>query len=69
MLRSTGGLAELEVEPTHEFALARVADEMFVIRSPGTETWVPVTFYRLPTGERCLHNHGRATPRKVRAGS
>lgn len=71
MLRSTatGGLVELEVEPTHEFAMARVADQLFLIRSPGTETWTPVTFYQLPTGERYLHNHGRATPLKPATGS
>ena len=30
---------------------------------PEMETWAPVTFYELPTGERYVHFGVRATPR------
>jgi hypothetical protein len=32
-------------------------------REAGTRTWAPVTFYALPTGERCPHFGLRATPK------
>jgi dipeptidyl aminopeptidase/acylaminoacyl peptidase/CubicO group peptidase (beta-lactamase class C family) len=73
---STGGLADWDEDPVHEFDLQRaglpatdagpstapIPGDVFVIRPPGTRTYAPVTFYRLASGERYLHNHGRATP-------
>jgi dipeptidyl aminopeptidase/acylaminoacyl peptidase/CubicO group peptidase (beta-lactamase class C family) len=73
---STGGLADWDEDPVHEYELLRaglpapdgepstalVPGDVFVIRPPGTRTYAPVTFYRLPTGEQYLHHHGRATP-------
>ena len=40
----------------------RSAENLFVVREPDTQTWTPVTFYELPTGERYLHFGVRATP-------
>lgn len=59
----TGPIAELVPEPTQEYPMVPVADDLFVVREPETETWAPVTFYELPTGERYLHFGVRATPK------
>ena len=37
--------------------------DLFVVRPPEAETWFPVTFYALPTGERYMHFGARATRR------
>jgi hypothetical protein len=65
VLRTTllGPLAELEPEPVEEHALVPVGPGLFAVRPEGTETWVPVTFYELATGEPYLHMGARATPR------
>ncbi|MGY6651687.1 serine hydrolase [Amycolatopsis sp. TRM77291] len=60
---ATGPLAELLVEKTQEFELVPVTDSLFVCREPGTRTWMPVTFYTLPTGEPYMHYGVRATPK------
>ncbi|MFD9907192.1 serine hydrolase [Streptomyces sp. NPDC059063] len=64
-LRQTvsGTLAAYESTPTQEFPLVPVGDAQFVFRRPGTQTWVPVTFYTLPTGEPYVHYGARATPK------
>ncbi|WP_327358229.1 serine hydrolase [Streptomyces sp. NBC_01304] len=59
----TGPLAHLMPEPVQEFDLVPVADGRFAVRPPGTRSWIPVTFYGLPTGERYLHHGVRATPK------
>ncbi|MGH3388104.1 MAG: serine hydrolase, partial [Actinomadura sp.] len=59
----TGPLAELMPEPTHEFDLVPVGESLFVFRPPGAETWAPVVFYSLPTGEPYVHFGVRATPK------
>jgi CubicO group peptidase (beta-lactamase class C family) len=61
---STGPLAAVLGEPTHEFDLVPVADDLFAMRAPGTLTWVPVTFYRLPNGSEYLHYGVRANPKR-----
>jgi len=33
------------------------------VRPPGTQTWITVTFYSLPTGEEYVHFGARATPK------
>jgi dipeptidyl aminopeptidase/acylaminoacyl peptidase/CubicO group peptidase (beta-lactamase class C family) len=61
----TGPLAELVPDPVEEYDLIpvdRTAD-LFVIREPEAQTWMPVTFYGLPTGERYVHCGARATPK------
>lgn len=65
VLRTTlvGPLAELEPDPVEEHALVPVGPGLFAVRPEGTETWVPVTFYELATGEPYLHMGARATPR------
>nr|WP_237330532.1 serine hydrolase [Streptomyces sp. BA2] len=62
----TGPLAALEPTPTQEFVLVPLVpgdDALFAFRQPGTRTWVPVTFYTLPTGEPYVHYGARATPK------
>jgi hypothetical protein len=65
ILRSTttGPVAALMPDPVEEFALVPLSQDLYLVRAPGMETWTPVTFYALPTGERYLHFGARATPR------
>jgi hypothetical protein len=64
-LRSTitGPMAEVIPDPVDELDMVPVADGLFAVRPPETDTWIPVTFYALPTGERYVHFGARATPR------
>jgi dipeptidyl aminopeptidase/acylaminoacyl peptidase/CubicO group peptidase (beta-lactamase class C family) len=64
-LRSTllGPLAELEPDPVEEYPLVALDDALFAVRAPGTQSWITVTFYSLPTGEQYVHFGARATPR------
>jgi hypothetical protein len=59
----TGPLAELVPEPTQEYPMVAVSENLYVVREPGAQTWAAVTFYSLPTGERYLHFGVRATPK------
>jgi dipeptidyl aminopeptidase/acylaminoacyl peptidase/CubicO group peptidase (beta-lactamase class C family) len=59
----TGPIAALVAEPTHEYPMVAVAEDLFVIRDPGSRTWTALTFYDLPTGDSYLHFGVRATPR------
>ncbi|MEV7098736.1 serine hydrolase [Amycolatopsis sp. NPDC051045] len=59
----TGPIAELVPEPTTEHDLIPVGEDRFVHREPGARSWISVTFYTLPTGERYLHSGVRATPK------
>jgi hypothetical protein len=61
----TGPLAELVPDPVEDYNLIPVdrTGELFVIREPETQTWMPVTFYALPSGERYVHSGARATPK------
>lgn len=65
MLRTTilGSLAEMIPDPVDEYPLVPVGPALFALRPPGVDTWAPVTFYELPTGERYVHFGVRATPR------
>ncbi|MDR1077201.1 MAG: serine hydrolase [Propionibacteriaceae bacterium] len=64
-LRTTtlGMLSDLTDTPVEESALRPVAPGLFATKPPGMDTWVPVTFYSLATGEPYLHHGGRATPK------
>ncbi|CNF81599.1 penicillin-binding protein [Mycobacterium tuberculosis] len=59
----TGPLAAMLPDTVSEHPMAAVADDVFAVREPGTDNWMPVTFYALPTGERYLHYGLRATPK------
>jgi CubicO group peptidase (beta-lactamase class C family) len=59
----TGPLAALTAEPTSEYAMVAVDQDLFVVREPQSRCWSPVTFYRLPAGDQYLHYGVRATPR------
>ena len=61
----TGPLAALVPDPVDEYAMTPVRPDLWLVREPGTETWAPVTFYALPTGEKYLHFGVRATPKVV----
>jgi hypothetical protein len=43
--------------------LVAVGPALPAVKPPEAETWAPVTFYELPTGERYVHFGVRATPR------
>jgi hypothetical protein len=58
-----GPLAELEPDPVDEYTLTALSDDEFALRQPGTQTWITVTFYALPTGEEYIHFGARATPK------
>jgi CubicO group peptidase (beta-lactamase class C family) len=59
----SGLLAELGTDPTEEYELVPVDTDLFAIRAPGDNTWTPVTFYSIPSGEKYVHFGARATPR------
>ena len=59
----TGPLAALVPETVHEYPLTAVEDSLFVVREPEAQTWTPLTFYALPSGEKYLHFGARATPK------
>jgi hypothetical protein len=65
MLRTTvtGPLAALMPKTTEEYALVGVEDNLFVVRPSESETWIPVKFYELPSGEKYMHFGARATPK------
>ncbi|TDV57422.1 serine hydrolase [Actinophytocola oryzae] len=61
----TGPLAELipEEERQQEYPMVPVDQNLYVMREPTARTWMAVTFYSLPTGERYVHFGVRATPK------
>jgi CubicO group peptidase (beta-lactamase class C family) len=59
----TGPIAEMVPDPVDEYAMTPVGPDLWLVRQPGTQTWAPVTFYALPTGEKYLHFGVRATPK------
>jgi dipeptidyl aminopeptidase/acylaminoacyl peptidase/CubicO group peptidase (beta-lactamase class C family) len=59
----TGPLAELVPEQSREYPMVAVRENLYVVREPEAQSWTPVTFYGLPTGERYLHFGVRATPK------
>jgi dipeptidyl aminopeptidase/acylaminoacyl peptidase/CubicO group peptidase (beta-lactamase class C family) len=59
----TGPLAELMPEPTKEYPMVAVEPDLYLVREPQSQTWTPVTFYQLRTGEKYVHFGVRATPR------
>ncbi len=50
-------------DPVDEYPLVALDDDLYAVRAPGTQTWITVTFYSLPTGEEYLHFGARATPK------
>jgi len=60
----TGPLAELQPDDTvHTYPMTAIGQDLYVVREPEAQTWVPITFYALATGERYLHFGARATPK------
>ncbi|MDR1387411.1 MAG: serine hydrolase [Propionibacteriaceae bacterium] len=64
-LRTTvlGLLGDLTDTPVEESVLLPVAPGLFATKPLGMDSWVPVTFYELASGEPYLHHGGRATPK------
>ncbi|WP_396452974.1 serine hydrolase domain-containing protein [Actinomadura sp.] len=60
---ATGPLAAMLPDPVREYPMTAIEEDVFAVREPGTDNWMPVTFYALPTGERYLHFGLRATPK------
>ncbi|MFD8339420.1 serine hydrolase domain-containing protein [Streptomyces solisilvae] len=60
---TTGPLAHLVPEPVLETTLVPVSDSQFLVRYADSPSWIPVTFYSLPTGESYVHHGMRATPK------
>jgi hypothetical protein len=50
-------------DPTTEYPMVAIEPNLFVVREPTAQTWMPVTFYQLRTGEKYLHFGVRATPK------
>jgi dipeptidyl aminopeptidase/acylaminoacyl peptidase/CubicO group peptidase (beta-lactamase class C family) len=65
VLRSTvlGPIAELVPDPVTEYSMTPAGPGLFLVREPGRQAWMPVTFYQLPSGEKYLHFGLRATPK------
>jgi dipeptidyl aminopeptidase/acylaminoacyl peptidase len=64
----TGPLAKLMLDPVTEYAMVPIEQNLFVVREPRAQTWTPVTFYQLRTGEKYLHFGVRATPKVADGG-
>ncbi|MFC4588413.1 serine hydrolase domain-containing protein [Sphaerisporangium corydalis] len=60
-----GPLAELEVTPVETYEMIPVSQGVYAVRPEGMESWAPVTFYSLPSGEEYVHYGARATPKKL----
>jgi CubicO group peptidase (beta-lactamase class C family) len=61
---ATGELAFMNPDPEeHELVAADASGSLFLVRREQERRWLPVTFYRLPTGEQYLHLAARATPK------
>jgi dipeptidyl aminopeptidase/acylaminoacyl peptidase/CubicO group peptidase (beta-lactamase class C family) len=59
----TGPIAEITADPVEEHPMTPAGPDLWLVRAPGQQTWAPVTFYALPTGEKYLHFGVRATPK------
>lgn len=59
----SGVLAESVPNPVEEYSLTPVSDGQFALRAPGSQGWLSLVFYALPTGEQYVHFGARATPR------
>jgi hypothetical protein len=59
----TSHLAALLPDPVTVYPMTPINEDLFVVRPPEAETWTPVTFYKLPTGEKYVHFGVRATPK------
>ncbi|WP_438352529.1 serine hydrolase domain-containing protein [Microbacterium sp. CJ88] len=62
---ATGPVAALLGGPPQEFALHPVEPGTFAVRPPGTDTWLPVTFYRLADGGEYIHFGARAAGKAI----
>jgi dipeptidyl aminopeptidase/acylaminoacyl peptidase/CubicO group peptidase (beta-lactamase class C family) len=66
ILRTTviGPLAEITPDPVTEYPMTPLSPDRWLVREPEARSWVPVTFYQLPTGEKYVHFGARATPKE-----
>jgi hypothetical protein len=61
----TGPLTELLPDPVAEYPMTPAGPDLYLVREPDVQTWTPVTFYQLRTGERYVHFGARATPKTL----
>ena len=59
----TGPLAELVPDPAEEYPMVPVRPGLFLVRPPGSLSWLPITFYQIEDGSEYVHFGVRATPR------
>jgi CubicO group peptidase (beta-lactamase class C family) len=59
----TGPLAELTPDPVSQYPMTAIRPDLWLVREPDAQSWVPVTFYQLDSGEKYLHFGARATPK------
>jgi dipeptidyl aminopeptidase/acylaminoacyl peptidase/CubicO group peptidase (beta-lactamase class C family) len=59
----SGIVAESMPNPVEVYALTPVSDGKFALRAPGTQEWLSLVFYALPTGEQYVHFGARAMPK------
>jgi hypothetical protein len=63
-MKSTGPLAAaLGGDQPPPLDVLPVAEDLFVARQPGDESWMPVVFFRLGDGSEYVHMGARATPK------
>lgn len=59
----TSPLAKLVPDPKAEYPMVALDRDLFVVRPPGSRTWMPMVFYQLADGSPYLHFGVRATPK------
>jgi CubicO group peptidase (beta-lactamase class C family) len=63
-MKSTGPLAAaIGGDQPPPLDVHAVAEDLFVARQPGDESWTPVVFFRLADGSEYVHMGARATPK------
>ena len=60
---ATGPVAALLPNARHEYRMHAAEPGVFAVRPEGTDTWLPVTFYRLDDGTPYVHYGARAARR------
>ncbi len=59
----TGPLAAMVPETVQEYPMTPVAEALYAVREPGSQTWAPITFYDVPNAGAYMHFGARAAPK------
>lgn len=62
-LRVTNTTGVAHAGPPQVFDVHPVTDAEYAVRPPGAQTWIPVIFFELESGEPYVHMGGRAAPK------